>query len=66
MERWIRKLADDLGAQIIAELPENSAGAIGAAHAASFYHRRMEDIRRQDSEKTPAVQFRTIPVDESV
>jgi hypothetical protein len=65
MDKWIRKLASDLGAEIVAELPNASSGAIGAAQAAGFYSRRMEELRRQDRAAQAPKEVSAIPIDES-
>ena len=65
MIKWVSQLAEDLGAQIVAELPKGEAPPTGAAHAAAFYSRRMEELRRQDTAKNFPATRRTVPVDES-
>jgi hypothetical protein len=65
MDKWIRKLASDLGAEVVAELPKESSGPIGAAQAAGFYARRMEELRRQDRAAKAPGEALAIPVDES-
>jgi len=47
MDNRIRTLAQDLGAQIVAELPDVGHGGLGAAHYAAFYRKRLEGIRKQ-------------------
>jgi FtsZ-binding cell division protein ZapB len=49
MDERIREIAKKMGATIVAELPDVGHGALGAAHYAAFYSRRMEEIRAQES-----------------
>lgn len=58
MDDWTREFAKSLGADIVAELPDVGHGALGAAHYAEFYRRRMAEIRNQDA----ACQFLQVPL----
>ena len=45
MNDWVKRMAEKMGANIVAELPHT--GVLGAAHAAHYYRMRMEELQRQ-------------------
>jgi hypothetical protein len=47
MDDRVKALARDLGADFVAELPDVGHGALGAAHYAAYYRRRLAEIQRQ-------------------
>ena len=50
MDERIRALAESLGADYVAELPNVGHGAFGAAHYAAFYRQRMAELRKQQTD----------------
>jgi len=51
VDERIRRIANQLGAEIVAELPDVGHGALAAAHYAQFYRKRMQEIRAQIGDK---------------
>lgn len=45
MDERIKEIARKMGAKIVTQLPDVEHGALGAAHYAAFYRKRMEHIR---------------------
>ena len=64
MQTWIDAFAKDIGAQVIAEIPNSGAGPFDAGHAAGFYSRRMAELRGEAMTETHSGKF-SIPLDES-
>ena len=50
MDERIRQIAKQLGAEVVAELPDVGHGALGAAHYAKFYQKRIEQVRAKAKE----------------
>ncbi len=65
MDERIRQIAKQLGADIVAELPDVGHGALGAAHYAKFYQKRMEQVRSQAEEDDTKSRQLQVPVDEA-
>lgn len=65
MDDRIRRLAERMGAKIVAELPDVADGALGAAHYAAFYRKRMEEVRRQLCAEGPSGEQLLVPMNEA-
>lgn len=53
MDDWVKRMAEKMGAKIVAELPGAGRGVLGAVHATHFYRMRMEELR-QEQVSSPA------------
>ena len=65
MDERIKKIAEQMGAKIVAELPDVGHGAMGAAHYAAFYRKRMEAIRLDSETVKDIVAPLPVPLDQA-